>query len=281
MRKISKLALALLLVLGSIVADAQVKTISGVIREEQDGFPISGASIRVKGTNTGTVSNEKGEFSLKANAGNLILIVSSVGYEDREVPVVDGKMARFIELQPTVKTMKDVVVIGYGKVDRRKLTGSVGTLKPDLVGSNPVSVDKLLQGRLAGVQVSPANGAPGSASAITIRGVTTLSDAGNTPLIVIDGVPMYGQDRTSNSTNFSASGSAASFTQPITANSYTPRNQFERNPLANLNPDDIESMEVLKDAYATSIYGSRGAAGVILITTKKGALGKPRVNIGI
>ena len=236
MRKISQLALALLLLLGSIAADAQVKTISGVIREEQDGFPISGASIRVKGTNTGTVSNEKGEFSLKANTGNLILIISSVGYEDREVPVVDGKMAKFIELQPTVKTMKDVVVIGYGKVDRRKLTGSVGTLKPDLVGSNPVSVDKLLQGRLAGVQVSPANGAPGSASAITIRGVTTLSDAGNTPLIVIDGVPMYGQDRTSNSTNFSASGSAATFTQPITANSYTPRNQFERNPLGQFEP---------------------------------------------
>ncbi|OYY17084.1 MAG: hypothetical protein B7Y69_11065, partial [Sphingobacteriia bacterium 35-40-8] len=279
MRKLPKLALALLLLLASIAASSQIKTISGVIREEQDGFPIAGASIRIKGTNTGTVSNEKGAFTLQAPTGNLILIISSVGYEDREVPVVEGKMARFIELQPTVKTMKDVVVIGYGKVDRRKLTGSVGTFKPDLVGANPVSMDKLLQGRIAGVQVSPATGAPGAASAITIRGVTTLSDAGNAPLIVLDGVPMYGQDRTNNSTNFSASGSAASFTQPITANNYTPRNQFERNPLANINPDDIESMEVLKDAYATSIYGSRGAAGVILITTKKGALGKARVNV--
>ncbi len=279
MSKLKKLSIALLMFFTSYALNAQVKTISGVIKEEQDGSPIVGATIRIKGTNTVTTSNEKGAFSLQTSSVNFILVISSVGFEDKEVAVIQAQVPKFIQLRPTTNSIGDIVVIGYGKVDRRKLTGSVGTLKPDLVGNNPISMDKLLQGRIAGVFVQPSSGAPGAASSITIRGVTTLSDAGNAPLIVIDGVPMYGQDRNTNSTNFSASGSAASFTQPITANNYTPRNQFERNPLANINPDDIESMEVLKDAYATSIYGSRGAAGVILITTKKGMLGKARINV--
>lgn len=267
------------MVLASFTLNAQLRTITGVLKQEDDSAPIIGATIRIKGTNIVTTSNEKGEFSLQTSSANFIMIISSVGYEEREVAVIAYKVPKFIQLKSTTNTIGDIVVVGYGKVDRRKLTGSVGTLKPDLVGSNPISMDKLLQGRIAGVFVQPSSGAPGAASSITIRGVTTLSDAGNAPLIVIDGVPMYGQDRTNNTTNFSTSGSAASFTQPITANNYTPRNQFERNPLANINPDDIESMEVLKDAYATSIYGSRGAAGVILITTKKGMQGKSRINV--
>lgn len=279
MNKLTQLCFAFLMFFSSLALNAQVKTISGVIKEEQDGSPIAGATIRIKGTNTVTTSDDKGAFSIQATSSSFILVVSSVGYEDREIPVVDARLAKLIQLKPTTSVMNDVVVVGYGKVDRRKLTGSVGTFKPDLVGANPVSMDKLLQGRIAGVFVQPSTGAPGAASSITIRGVTTLSDAGNSPLIVIDGVPMYSQDRTNNSTNFSSSSNPASFTQPVTANSYRPANQFERNPLANINPDDIESMEVLKDAYATSIYGSRGAAGVILITTKKGSLGKPRINV--
>lgn len=278
MRKLKLLCIAVLVFLTTYTLNAQVSTFSGVIKEE-DGKPVVGATIRVKGTNIVTTTDEKGAFSLQTTGANFILVITSVGFEDREVAVVKAQMPKSILLKPSNKSLNDIVVIGYGKVDRRKLTGSVGTFKPDLVGANPVSMDKLLQGRIAGVLIQPSSGAPGAASSITIRGVTTLSDAGNAPLIVIDGVPMYGQDRINNSTNFSTSGSAASFTQPITANNYTPRNQFERNPLANINPDDIESMEVLKDAYATSIYGSRGAAGVILITTKKGALGKARVNV--
>ena len=279
MSKLKKWYILFWMIFTSFTLNAQVKTISGVIKEEQDGSTIVGATIRIKGTNTVTTSNEKGAFSLQTSSNNFILVISSVGFEDKEVAIIQAQVPKFIQLRPTTNSIGDIVVIGYGKVDRRKLTGSVGTLKPDLVGSNPISMDKLLQGRIAGVFVQPSSGAPGAASSITIRGVTTLSDAGNSPLIVIDGVPMYGQDRINNSTNFSASGSAASFTQPITANNYRPNNQFERNPLANINPDDIESMEVLKDAYATSIYGSRGAAGVILITTKKGMQGKARVNV--
>lgn len=278
MRKLKLLCIFALVLFTSYTTNAQVSTFSGVIKEE-DGSPIIGASIRIKGTNIVTTSDQKGAFSLQTTSTNFILVISSIGFEEREVAVIQAQMPKFIQLKPSNKALNDIVVIGYGKVDRRKLTGSVGTFKPDLVGATPVSMDKLLQGRIAGVLIQPSSGAPGAASSITIRGVTTLSDAGNTPLIVIDGVPMYGQDRINNSTNFSTSGSAASFTQPITANSYSPRNQFERNPLANINPDDIESMEVLKDAYATSIYGSRGAAGVILITTKKGMLGKARVSV--
>lgn len=278
MRKLKLLCIFALVLFTSYTTNAQVSTFSGVIKEE-DGSPIIGASIRIKGTNIVTTSDQNGAFSLQTTSTNFILVISSIGFEEREVAVIQAQMPKFIQLKPSNKALNDIVVIGYGKVDRRKLTGSVGTFKPDLVGATPVSMDKLLQGRIAGVLIQPSSGAPGAASSITIRGVTTLSDAGNTPLIVIDGVPMYGQDRINNSTNFSTSGSAASFTQPITANSYSPRNQFERNPLANINPDDIESMEVLKDAYATSIYGSRGAAGVILITTKKGMLGKARVSV--
>lgn len=275
-----KLLLSLTLVLLlNLQLQAQTKKIQAIVREVQSGAPLSGAAVRVKGTNNGTVTNSKGEFTLQLSSPDAVLVFSNTGYDEKEVAVVNYTITKFIDLQANFKEINEVVVVGYGKVEKRKLTGSVGTYKPDPIGANPISIDKMLQGRIAGVMVSPSSGAPGAASAITIRGVTTLSDAGNNPLVVIDGVPMYGQDRTVNSTNYSASGAVASFVQPITSGGYTPRNQFERNPLSNINPDDIESMEVLKDAYATSIYGSRGAAGVILITTKKGTIGKPKVTI--
>ena len=246
----------------------------------ESGEPMEGASVLVKGTNEGTMTNKNGEFVLQVSSLKAVLVFSSVGYEEWEIDVNTTKAVPFIKLKPLIKTTDDLVVVGYGKVEKRKLTGAVGTLKPDLVGANPLSPDKLLQGRIAGVLVSPASGVPGAPSAITIRGVSTLSDAGNSPLIVIDGVPTYGQDRGNNSTNFSASGSATSLSAPSQRSGYTARNQFERNPLSDINPDDIESIEVLKDAYATAIYGSRAAAGVILVTTKKGNVGKPVINIG-
>ena len=245
----------------------------------ENGEPMEGVTVIIKGTKDGTVTNKNGEFVIQINSPRAVLIFTSVGYEEWEVEVGDAKAVPLIKLKPLIKTGEDIIIVGYGKVERRKLTGSVGTLKPDLIGSNPLSPDKLLQGRIAGVLVSPASGAPGTTSAITIRGVSTLSDAGNSPLIVIDGVPTYGQDRGNNTTNFSASNLLVNLGAPSQKSGYTPRNQFERNPLSDINPDDIESIEILKDAYATSIYGSRAAAGVILITTKKGNIGKPVIDI--
>ena len=248
----------------------------------ENGEPMEGVSVVIKGTKQGTVTNKNGEFVLELDAYPAVLVFSSVGYEDWEKEITESiKTVPLVKLTPAIKTGEDLVVVGYGTVDRKKLIGSVGTYKPNEIGAKPLTVDQLLVGRIAGVQVTSASGVPGAAVAITIRGVSTLSDAGNSPLIVIDGVPMYGIDNTNNSTNAYNPILGFSFFSPGsgTQGGYTPPVSFERNPLATINPDDIESIEVLKDAYANAIYGSRAAAGVILITTKKGKAGKPSIDI--
>jgi TonB-dependent SusC/RagA subfamily outer membrane receptor len=265
------------------------RTITGTILDEETGQPLVGVSVKVKGTAIGTATDNAGRFSLTVPEGEekIVLVVSSVGFESKEITVskVTTKATAIrmpaIALQKAVRTNTEVVVIGYGKADRKKLIGSVGSYKPDIIGSNPLTVGDMLTNRIAGVHVSTASGVPGAANAITIRGVSTISDGGNAPLIVIDGVPMYGIDNTNNTTNYYSTIQGFSFTAPGsgTQRGYSRTNSFERSPLATLNPDDIESIEVLKDAYATAIYGSRGAAGVILITTKKGKIGKPSIDI--
>ncbi len=266
------------------------RSITGTVMDDETGKPLVAVSVKVKGTNIGTSTDDQGRFSISVpeNTGRLVLEISFVGFESKEIVVAktsDPKMALLtvpaIVMQKSVKLSAEVVVIGYGTVDRKKMIGSVGTYKPNEIGAKPLTVDQLLAGRIAGVQVSASSGVPGAAVAITIRGVSTLSNAGNAPLIVIDGIPMYGIDNTNNSTSAYAPGVAFGFSTPgaLTQGGYTPPASFERNPLATINPDDIESIEVLKDAYANAIYGSRAAAGVILITTKKGKVGKPSINI--
>ncbi|MBO9631488.1 MAG: SusC/RagA family TonB-linked outer membrane protein [Chitinophagaceae bacterium] len=178
-----------------------------------------------------------------------------------------------------VTKMAEVIVVGYGTTDRKKLTGSVSTLKPNPTGAPPLTVDQMMVGRMSGVQITPSSGVPGSAVAITIRGLSTLSNNGNAPLIVVDGIPVYGIGQETNTINYNP-GSTPGFTFGGTSvvAGYDQGTNFEKNPLASINPDDIASIEVLKDAYATAIYGSRGAAGVILITTKKGLAGKTQIN---
>ncbi len=249
---------------------------------DENGKPMEGVSVLVKGTNQGTSTDRNGQFELNIKTSKAKLVFSSIGYDDWEIEVSEkSKVQPLIKLKSNIKVDKDLVVIGYGTVDRKKLIGSVGTYKPNELGANPLTVDQLLVGRIAGVQVNASSGVPGAAVAITIRGVSTLSNAGNAPLIVIDGVPIYGIDNSNNSTNAYAPGLGFSFSSPGagTQGGYSAPPTFERNPLASLNPDDIESIEVLKDAYANAIYGSRAAAGVILITTKKGKSGKPKVDI--
>lgn len=274
----------------SVSIFAQSHTITGVILDKDNGKPLPGVSIRLKGTTSvGTMTNDKGEFSLKVNKeGKMVLIISSIGYASTEMPVstnatliVPAKvmMRRLIVSNPEV-------VVGYGTQDLHKLIGSVGTYKPtEEPGQLPLTIDDALVGKVAGVYVAPSSGVPGSASAITIRGISSLTNNGNSPLIVVDGTPIYGIDQNMNTTNFGQVSQGFSFGGTQTVSDYDPsgqnQNSFEKNPLATINPDDIASIEILKDAFATAIYGSRGAAGVILITTKKGQAGSMKIDAQI
>ena len=255
--------------------------VEGIVTDEKR-HPMQGVSVKNKRTQAGMTTTPDGRFAVSASAGDVIL-VSFVGYATQQYKVSEGMAPIEVVMHIEATRLSESVVIGYGTQERRALLGSVGTYKPtNEIGSLPLSVDNAMVGKIAGVLVSPGSGVPGSATAITIRGISTLNMTGNAPLIVVDGVPIYGIDRNNNTDNFgvgNVQGFAFGGTQ--VTNDYDPsgqlRMQFEKNPLDAINPDDIESIEVLKDAFATAIYGSRGAAGVILITTKKGKEGKMSV----
>lgn len=216
---------------------AQQITVKGTVKDSS-GQPLMGASVLVKGTSHGTAADFDGNFELKVDKG-VTLVVSSVGYKSREVAAKAGTMN--IVLQEDVQQLGDVVVIGYGAVRKKDLTGSVNLVTDKDFNKAPaVNADQLIQGKIAGVQMTSASGAPGEGQTIRIRGNGSLSLTSN-PLIVIDGVPM----------NDGGVGGSRSIFNSI-------------------NPEDIESMTVLKDASSTAIFGSRAANGVIMITTKKG-----------
>ena len=216
---------------------AQQITVKGTVKDGS-GQPLMGASVLVKGTSHGTAADFDGNFELKVDKG-VTLVVSSVGYKSREVAAKAGTMN--IVLQEDVQQLGDVVVIGYGAVRKKDLTGSVNLVTDKDFNKAPaVNADQLIQGKIAGVQMTSASGAPGEGQTIRIRGNGSLSLTSN-PLIVIDGVPM----------NDGGVGGSRSIFNSI-------------------NPEDIESMTVLKDASSTAIFGSRAANGVIMITTKKG-----------
>ena len=238
------------LVLGlflSVGAFAQQITVKGHVKDAT-GEPIIGASIRVVGTQTGTVSDFDGNFQVKANQGQT-LSVTYVGYQTAEVKAAPSVT---ITLQDDAQLLKDVVVIGYGTVKKSDATGSVMSVEADQLNKGlATSPADLLQGKTPGVQITTNSGAPGAGSTIRIRGGSSLS-ASNDPLIVIDGLPI-------SSTGISGG-----------------------DVLNTINPNDIESFSILKDASATAIYGSRASNGVILITTKKGKAGaKPRINVDL
>ena len=217
--------------------DKQDIVVSGKV-SDQTG-PIPGVSVLVKGTQNGTVTNSKGEFSLRANDANAILVFSFIGYVSQERAASAGSFN--IILKEEASNLNEVVVVGYGTQKKSDLTGSVATVsEKDFNKGSITSPQDLVVGKIPGVVITSGGGAPGTGSAIRIRGGSSLS-ASNDPLIVIDGVPID---------NNGISGLA--------------------NPLSTINPNDIETFTVLKDASATAIYGSRASNGVILITTKKG-----------
>ncbi|WP_157604595.1 TonB-dependent receptor [Solitalea canadensis] len=260
-----------------------------VVENSSDGTPIPGVTVRIDGSSMASSTDADGNYKLSLSPGKYRLVFSFVGFDTRvvdNVVVEDGKVREInISMKPSIAYLQEAVVVGYGVQEKRNLTGAIGTYKPlEEVGKVPMTIDNALIGKIAGVQVAPSSGIPGSASAIIIRGVSTLNKNGNTPLVVVDGVPVYSIDRNNNTTDFSGA-KAPQFTFGGTGVNENYKNgaesSFENNPLASINPDDIESIEVLKDAYATAIYGSRGAAGVILITTKKGKSGKMKVDFSL
>jgi TonB-dependent starch-binding outer membrane protein SusC len=216
------------------------RMVSGKVTDQTDGSGMPGVSVQLKGTNTGTQTDVNGNYQIAAPA-NSTLVFSFIGKTLQEI-AIGNRTTIDVKLLDDNKILQEVVVIGYGTQRKQDLTGSITSISStDFVKGNVVSPEQLITGKLAGVQITPGGGAPGSGSRIRIRGGSSLS-ANNDPLIVIDGIPLD---------NSSVSGSA--------------------NPLSFINPNDIESFNILKDASAAAIYGSRAANGVIIITTKKGS----------
>ena len=252
MRKHFMFKVLLTLVVGlflSIGAFAQQITVKGVVKDTT-GEPVTGANVVVKGTLNGVITDFDGNFQLSANKGDII-VISFIGFTAQELPATAELMN--VVLKDDSEMLSEVVVIGYGTVKKNDLTGSVSTVKADQINKGAISSPTdLLRGKSAGVVVTSGGGQPGSASTIRIRGGASLS-ATNNPLIVIDGLPI---------SNDNISGMS--------------------DPLSSINPSDIESFTVLKDASATAIYGSRASNGVIVITTKKGYKGgssMPQLNL--
>lgn len=237
------LLLCLVGMLMAVQGFAQAITVKGVVKDKT-GEAVIGANVIVKGTTNGTITDFDGVFTLQANKDDII-VISFIGYQPQEIPVTEQMS---IVLLDDTQLLDDVVVIGYGSVKKSDLSGSVVAIKAEEMNRGAVtSPQELMQGKVPGLSVTSGDGGPGSGSTIRIRSGASLN-ASNDPLIVIDGVPV------------------SSDAAPGTSNA-----------LATINPNDIETFTVLKDASATAIYGSRASNGVIIITTKKGAEGKIKV----
>lgn len=236
-------------------------TVTGTVVDEK-GERLPGVSVIVNGTTKGTVTDANGAFTIKVSTKANRLVFSFVGYVSQQVTVGDQTVMNVVLLADD-KSLDEVVVVGYGTVKKSDLTGSVSKLGAETVNERPItSVEQLLQGQVSGVQITQNTGAPGAGISFNIRGATSVSGS-NQPLIVIDGYPVNSDNRSVKMSGGSQSG----YLDELPSD----------NALANLNPGDIESVEILKDASATAIYGSRGSNGVVIITTKRGRSGRDRI----
>lgn len=243
----------ILVFLGCLVwqsAEAQERRITGTVRDASTNDPLPGVTVRVKGTSAGTVTDFDGNYAVEINPP-ATLVFSFVGYNNQEVAVGNRNVID-IQLQENIAELSEVVVVGYGTQKLRDATGAVASVKSEEFNQGVIaSPEELIQGKAAGVQITTASGEPGAGVNIRVRGTSSVR-ANNNPLFVVDGVPLAGDDVSAGGPNVGRGTSAA------------------RNPLNFLNPNDIASIDILKDASATAIYGSRGANGVVLITTKSG-----------
>lgn len=246
-----------LLFLSSPMFAQTSNNITGTITDSKEGSSIIGASIQVKGTTIGTLTDLDGKFSLNVSSENPVLIISYLGYRTQEITLKANQRNINIVLEEDAELLDEVVVVGYGTMKKSDLSGAVSQIKrEDLLRGNPSDLSHGLQGKIAGVVVNQNDGAPGAGVSIQIRGTNSFSTS-TQPLYIVDGVPFD---------------TGSTPTSEANAN-----NNQTSNPLAFINPHDIQSIEVLKDASATAIYGSRGANGVVLITTRKGEAGKEKI----
>ncbi|MDW5288087.1 TonB-dependent receptor [Formosa sp. PL04] len=217
---------------------AQEITVEGTVTADDDGFPIPGVTVLVKGTQTGTITDFDGIYTIKANIGD-VLMFSFLGMNERSIKIEKSQIN--VSMSTNTEMLDEIVVIGYGTVTKKELTGAVSQVKSETIEEYVgADMNQALQGQVAGVSVTSSGGDPGGDSSITIRGITSLGGS-NTPLFVVDGIPQQGDPR--------------------------------------LSPNEIETVDILKDAASAAVYGTRGAAGVILITTKRGKAGKTIVSV--
>ena len=249
-----KQVLILFLWFATVASLIAQRTISGTITDDKKE-PLIGASVLVKGTSTGTVSDVSGAFSFTIPANSTSLIISYTGYASKEIALGASNTYNVVLEQEAID-LTDIVIVGYGTQSKKELTGSVSKVTSETIARLPVTgVDQALQGQAPGVQVTSASGTPGASVSIRVRGPSSIS-AGNQPLYVVDGIPI-------NTGNYSQIGVGGQQT----------------NALADLNPADIESIDILKDAAAASIYGSRASNGVVIITTKRGKQQKTQISL--
>ena len=241
-RRIIILFVCFLAVVNSTEAQNQTITIEGVVKEAANGEPIPGVTIVEKNTTNGTVTDIDGNFNINVSSPNAVLLVSFIGFSTQEISVTNKSFID-VSLEEDISQLDEVVVVGYGTQKRSDITGSVASVPKDRLSNLPVTdITQAIQGTTAGLQVSQGSSVPGSTGGLQIRGVNSIN-ANTSPFLVVDGSPFFGS-------------------------------------INDISPTDVESIEILKDASAVAIYGTRGSNGVILITTKRGSTsaGKPRIN---
>lgn len=253
------LVFSLMAISGNVFSQ-QATSLSGIVTDNQ-GKTLSGVSIHVKGSGIAAVTNADGQFSLNAPQGSKTLIISFMGMDTKEISI--GTDTRFkILLTPRTSALDEVVVIGYGAVRRGELTSAISSVTEKDIKNTPVAgIDQAIQGKVSGVTINTNGGQPGGGVSVRVRGITSIN--GNEPLYVIDGVPIGGAP----TTNYNEGGAGAA--------------QTGQSALANINPADIASIDILKDASAQAIYGSRAANGVVIVTTKKGKVGESKITYDV
>lgn len=257
-QRLQKAMLVMVLCLLAVTtALAQAIQVKGIVYDG-NGETMPGVNVHVKGAASGTITDVNGNYTVSVPNSNSILVFSFIGYTTQEIKVGNRTNIN-VTLKDDLQQLDEVVVVAYGTARKGDLTGALTTMRPDgNEAMKATSIDNLLDGKVAGLVVNTASATPGAASSITIRGASSLR-GDNQPLYVIDNIPQ------ASTGEFASSGISGDF-------------QIAQDPLASLNPADIEDITILKDASSTAIYGSRGANGVILITTKKGKEGKAKVS---
>ncbi|MFA4869690.1 MAG: TonB-dependent receptor [Pedobacter sp.] len=241
------------------LAFAQQRQVGGQVTDSKN-MPVPGATISISDTKTSVQSDANGNFNILVPDGFQTLVIKYLGMDTKTVKLTSGQKTVKVVLDEASSALDEVVVVGYGTVKRRDLTGSVASIKgSDLLKTVPISINEALQGQLSGVEVQRNDGAPGAGISIQIRGANSFASS-TEPLYVIDGIPFNAAATPVNE--------ASEMNQTI-------------NPLATLNPEDIETIDILKDASSTAIYGSRGANGVVLITTKSGKAGEDKIEFSV